>query len=219
MLIKDDILLLNLIKEGDELAFRHLFNQYFVSMCRFINVYLDNSQEAEELALDIFTYLWENRSRVDIKISLKAYLFQAARNRCLNVLRDRKQTISLDEVQGDRLQDRDYSILELEELGRLIEEAICSLPEKCREVFKKSREENLTNQEIANSMDISVKTVEAQITKALKRIKEFLGENYTYLFYEYNKISVKDRLRLRIEFLEKGRQSRSSSLKTFIFAA
>ena len=182
MLIKDDILLLNLIKEGDELAFRHLFNQYFVSMCRFINVYLDNSQEAEELALDIFTYLWENRSRVDIKISLKAYLFQAARNRCLNVLRDRKQTISLDEVQGDRLQDRDYSILELEELGRLIEEAICSLPEKCREVFKKSREENLTNQEIANSMDISVKTVEAQITKALKRIKEFLGENYTYLF-------------------------------------
>ena len=70
----------------------------------------------------------------------------------------------------------------MEELNRLIQEAICALPDKCREVFLKSRHENMSNQEIATDMNISVKTVEAQITKALKRIKKFLGEGYAYLF-------------------------------------
>ena len=78
--------------------------------------------------------------------------------------------------------DETDTTLEVEELNRLIAEAIHSLPDKCRDVFRKSREENLTNQEIADEMQISVKTVEAQITKALKRIKGFLDEQYFYLF-------------------------------------
>ena len=182
MTTADDILLLKLIKNGDEHAFRHLFDSYFVSLCRYINIYLDNYAETEELALDIFTYLWENREQVEIKLSFKAYLFQAARNRCLNALRDRKQTTPLDQTLQETLQDRSYPALEMEELNKLIQEAIGALPEKCREVFLKSRQENMPNQEIADTMNISVKTVEAQITKALKRIKKYLGEGYTYLF-------------------------------------
>lgn len=72
--------------------------------------------------------------------------------------------------------------MEMEELNRLIEEAICALPDRCREVFLKSRREELSNAEIAVEMDISVKTVEAQITKALKLIRKHLGEGYSYLF-------------------------------------
>ncbi len=182
MTTADDILLLKLIKNGDEHAFKHLFDSYFVSLCRYINIYLDNFAETEELALDIFTYLWENREQVEIKLSFKAYLFQAARNRCLNALRDRKQTTPLNEALQETLQDKDYPTLEMEELNQLIQDAICTLPEKCREVFLKSRQKNMSNQEIAEEMEISVKTVEAQITKALKRIKKFLGEGYSYLF-------------------------------------
>ncbi|MCD8182521.1 MAG: RNA polymerase sigma-70 factor [Bacteroides sp.] len=182
MTITDDILLLKLIKNGDEHTLKHLFDTYFVSLCRYINVYLDNQVEAEELAMDIFTYIWVNREQIEIKLSLKAYLFQAARNRCLNALRDRKQTIPLNENLNETLQDKVYPVLEMEELNNLIEEAICALPEKCREVFLKSRQENIPNQEIADDMNISVKTVEAQITKALKRIKSSLGEGYSYLF-------------------------------------
>lgn len=182
MTTTDDILLLKLIKEGDELAFKHLFNTYFAPLCRYINIYLNNSAETEELALDIFTHLWENKNQIDIRLSLKAYLFQSARNRCLNLLRDRTNTVTLDESFIETLQDKDYPALEMEELDRLIQESVCALPDKCREVFRKSRYDQMTNQEIADSMHISIKTVEAQITKALKHIKDFLGKGYSYLF-------------------------------------
>lgn len=182
MIPQDDILLLKLIKEGDEHAFKHLFDTYFVSLCRYINLYLDNYAESEELALDIFMNVWENRERVEIRLSLKAYLFQAARNRSLNCLRDRKNASPIDESLQETLVSNDYPSLEMEELNRLIEEAVASLPQRCKEVFLKSRQESMSNKEIADSMDISVKTVEAQITKALKLIRDFLGDGYAYLF-------------------------------------
>lgn len=179
---KDDILLLNLIKEGDKLAFRHLFETYFTPMCRFMHVYISNTSIVEELALDIFVYVWENRKTLQIQLSFKAYLFQAARNKCLNVLRQKKNTVSLDDVMDGEAIDIGITSLEDEELYRLIHEAVFALPDKCREVFHLSRNENLSNKEIAEKLGISVKTVEAQITKALKRIKDFLGEAYFYLF-------------------------------------
>ena len=108
------------------------------------------------------------------------YLFQAARNKCLNNIRDRKNTCSIEESGYDAYLE-DTSV-EVNELNRIIEEAVLSLPEKCGEVFRKSREEHLSNQEIAKEMQISVKTVEAQITKALKMIRKYLGETYSYIW-------------------------------------
>ncbi|MGL5786168.1 MAG: RNA polymerase sigma-70 factor [Bacteroidales bacterium] len=179
----NDILVIKLLQNRDKQALKYIFDTYFESLCRFMFVYLKDEKDAEEIALDIFMYLWENSERIDIKISLKAYLFQAAKNRCLNAIRDKKATLAIDNIQEyEYLQADISSTLEIEDLNRLIEEAILSLPDKCQEVFVKSRKEYLSNQEIADSMDISVKTVEAQITKALKRIRETLGEQYYYLF-------------------------------------
>lgn len=180
-MVTDDILLLKLIQSKDERAFKYLFDSYFVPLCRYVHLYLDSTQEGEELVLDIFMYLWEHSSQINLTLSLKAYLFQAARNRCLNFLRDRKQTLPLD-FAGDVSCGEATSSLEAEELNHLIQEAICTLPDKCRQVFLLSREKEYTNQEIADEMDISIKTVEAQITKALKRIRSFLKEQYSYLF-------------------------------------
>ncbi len=179
--ISDDILLLNLIKEGDKLAFRHLFETHFTSLCRFMHVYISEKTIVEELALDIFVYVWENRQTLQIQLSFKAYLFQAARNKCLNELRHKRKTIPLDEMDQD-IMDAEVMSLEQEELFQLIQEAVFALPEKCREIFDLSRNEKLSNKEIAQKLDISVKTVEAQITKALKRIKDSLGDAYLYLF-------------------------------------
>ena len=179
----DDIFLLRLIKNGDKQAFKYIFDTYFTALCRFMYLYLGNTQEAEDIASDILASIWENRKKLEIRLTFKAYLFQAAKNRCLNAIRDRKATVSLDDINGqDTPQVNVTDSLETEELNHLIQEAILSLPDKCREVFLKSRTNNLTNQEIAESMDISVKTVEAQITKALKQIRKFLGEQYYYLF-------------------------------------
>lgn len=178
----NDILLLQLIKQDDEKAFKYLFDTYFVPLCRFMALYLKDRQEVEELALTIFMNLWENRATLILKISFKAYLFQAARNRCLNALRDKKKTVSIEESEEYAYDLSTDTSVEMEELNRLIEEAVYSLSDRCRQVYRKSREESKTNQQIAEEMDISVKTVEAQITKALKHIKKFLGEQYAYLF-------------------------------------
>lgn len=180
-MIADDILLLKLIQSKDEHAFKYLFDLYFVPLCRYAHLYLTDAQEEEELVLDIYMHLWEHSAQINLTLSLKAYLFQAVRNRCLNFLRDKKSTLSLDEA-GDIANNETTSTLEMEELTFLIQEAICALPDKCQQVFRLSREGNKTNQEIADELNISVKTVEAQITKSLKRIKNFLDSKYVYLF-------------------------------------
>ena len=160
----DDILLLKLIKQGDQIAFRHLFYQYADSLERF------------------FTYIWENRQNFEIKLTLKAYLFQAARNKSFTYIRDKKIPVYLEEMEGMEIVQNYDSELELQELHHLIEEAVSLLPDKCREIFRKSREENLTNKEIAGQLHISEKTVEGQITIALKKIRIHLGDSYSYLW-------------------------------------
>lgn len=178
----DDILLLKLIKQGDQIAFRHLFYQYADSLERFITYYIHDREKSQDLVLDIFTYIWENRQNFVIKLTLKAYLFQAARNKSFTYIRDKKIPVYLEEMEGMEIVQNYDSELELQELHHLIEEAVSLLPDKCREIFRKSREENLTNKEIAGQLHISEKTVEGQITIALKKIRIHLGDSYSYLW-------------------------------------
>lgn len=142
---------------------------------------IKNQDAAEEIALDIFTNIWEKRETLHIQLTFKAYLFQAARNRSLNYLRDNERIVYSDDYSVFEQSQNDTTI-EFVELQRLIEEAIFSLPEKCREVFLKSREDNLSNKEIADQLNISVKTVEAQMSRALKSIRKYLGDAYYYLW-------------------------------------
>ena len=178
----DDILLLKLIKQGDQIAFRHLFYQYADSLERFITYYIHDREKSQDLVLDIFTYIWEKRQNFEIKLILKAYLFQAARNKSFTYIRDKKIPVYLEEMEGMEIMQNYDSELELQELHHLIEEAVSLLPDKCREIFRKSREENLTNKEIAGQLHISEKTVEGQITIALKKIRIHLGDSYSYLW-------------------------------------
>lgn len=178
----DDILLLKLIKRGDQIAFQHLFYEYVDSLERFIMYYIHDREKAQELVLDIFTYVWEHRETLEIRLTMKAYLFQSAKNKAFTYIRDKKSSYYIEDMSfSDAGKNDDYQV-ELDELNRLIQEAVTLLPAKCKEIFKKSREENLTNKEIANSLNISEKTVEGQITIALKKIKAFLGNSYSYLW-------------------------------------
>ena len=140
----DDMFLLQLIKNGDKQAFKYVFDTYFTVLCRFMYLYLGDTQEAEDIASDIFATVWENRKKLEIRLTFKAYLFQAAKNRCLNAIRDRKATISLDDINGqDTPQVSITDSLETEELNNLIQEAILSLPEKdSRGTNHKSAETN-----------------------------------------------------------------------------
>ena len=177
----DDLFILKLIKAGDILSFKHLFELYFTPLCRFVHLYMKKPGAAEDIVVDIFASFWERRETLQIQITLKAYLFQSARNRALNYLRDNERFISTDDFSSLERFENDET-LETQELQRLIHEAIFSLPPKCRDVFNKSRMDNLSNKEIAEQMNISVKAVEGHISRALKQIRAYLGDAYHYLW-------------------------------------
>ena len=162
----NDRLLLELLKKDDEKAFSLLFESYYVPLCRYARLILKSEQSAEEVVMNVFIYIWENRTRIGIKSSLCAYLFRSVRNRCINYLRDNAPSVYLSDVMVELCSEENRD-MEVEELNHFIEEAILSLPDKCRD---------------AEQLNISVKTVEAQITKALKTIRSYITDKMVILW-------------------------------------
>ena len=163
------------IERGGEIAaFRELFDRYYAPLCRFAEFWLRDRASAEEVVLDVYTHVWQHAAELRITVSVRAYLFRAVRNRALNRLRDQRTDGIPIEGPEPLFTNPEALQLEADEMMMLVAEAVSQLPDRCREVFRKSREEGLSNAAIANQMRISVKTVEAQITKALRRIRETL---------------------------------------------
>ncbi len=139
---------------------------------------IPDENTAEDLAQEVFFELWKRKQVLNINTSIQAYLRRAVVNKALNYLRDNR-LIPVEEDQminapGLRT-DMDHTALETRELGELIRQSIDRLPERCRLVFTLSRYEEFSYQEIADKMGISVKTVENQMTKALRALREDLG--------------------------------------------
>lgn len=131
---------------------------------------------AEDIVQQIFVNVWENIERMDVEKGVVSYLYQSTRNRCLNYL---QSSYNISTVHVDTPSDTRFvpaeKILEEKELSGRIKAALNELPEKCREVFLLSRERQLTYKEIASLLDISIKTVENQMGKALKHLYSRLG--------------------------------------------
>ena len=152
-----------------------LFRQYYDYVCRTVFRLVPNAQAAEDIAQEVFLEIWRRRDTFSITTSLRAYLRRAAANRALNYLRDKRNLPSDEVTEGHfSLQADPGFSLETTELQSQITEAIEQLPQRCQEVFKLSRLEEMSYQEIADTMGISVKTVENQIVKALKLLREAL---------------------------------------------
>ena len=161
-------------KIDDESAFEQLFRAYYPRLCAFASTLLDDRAEAEEVVQTMFCRLWEQRTSLEVTSSVQAYLFRAVRNASLNQIkktqiRDAYKVMNLDnlnqnpEFQPDRITES--------ALSQRIEKAIADLPEQCRLVFKLSRFEEMKYKEIAEHLNISIKTVENQMGKALKRLR------------------------------------------------
>jgi RNA polymerase sigma-70 factor (ECF subfamily) len=163
-------------------SFERLFRDFFPPLMAFARKIVVDEDDAREVVQQVFIKLWEKRSELDLSTSLKSYLFTSVHHRSLNVIRDRKKFSSaeLPEVAGEWDVSAQIESMELE--GK-IREAIDSLPEKCREIFELNRFEGLKYSEIATQLGISVKTVENQISKALKILREQLGKYLTLLLY------------------------------------
>ena len=168
----------------DKPAFEELFRSFFPGLVLFAQKYLPDQDTAKEIVHNVFINLWEKRGNVDAGSSLKSYLFTSVHNRCLNHIRDQKK-FDKDETHLQRLDSTDFADgkdrLEEQELEDRMYDALQALPEKCREVFTLSRFEGLKYVEIAEQLGISVKTVEAQISKALRILREKLIDYLTIL--------------------------------------
>ncbi len=169
--------LIALLAQNSDLAIERIFQKYYEYLCNIIYRYLRDSALAEDIAQDVFMELWRKQASIRIQSSLKAYLKRAAVNRTLNFIRDNKISFEgEDELPG--IQGNMTSVtaqLEAEDLQQQINQAIDDLPERCRMIFLLSRFEDMSYKEIAQKLDISVKTVENQISKALKILRTVLG--------------------------------------------
>lgn len=139
---------------------------------------------AREIVQEVFANLWEKRDTIQHDRSPKSYLGTAVRNRCLNYLRDNKKfdagMLEIEGLGNDHAYEEQDQLV-AGELKTKIDEAINGLPGKCREIFIRNRMESKKYQEIADEMKISVKTVEAQMSKALKIMREKLAEYISIL--------------------------------------
>lgn len=167
------------IKEGDINSFETLFKEYYERLCDFGMKYLKSIDQAEEVVQDTFYNIWKNRESLNIKTSLKSYLYTAIRNNCLQELRTRSLDIKYENYYKSHYVNESISPvdeLNAKELSLVINKALNSLPERCKTIFKLSRDEGLKYQEIADKLSISIKTVEANMGKALKQFRHYLKE-------------------------------------------
>ena len=159
-------------------AFRNYYDTYYEQLCCFLNFYTHDVAVIEDVIQEVFLKLWENKDCIEITY-IKTYLFRAAKNRVLNYLRDEENRHQLVENWfNQQLEERKYKdCFDIDALTKVVNRAIEQLPERCREIFSLSRKEGLSYRQIAERLGISVKTVETQISIALKRIREILSSS------------------------------------------
>jgi RNA polymerase sigma-70 factor (ECF subfamily) len=167
---------IGLLKEGDAKAFDRLFGRYAKRLYGFAVGYLKSKEEAEEIVQEVFLKIWDNRVELSAQKSLESYLFTIARNGILNTIRKSKsEKVYLNYAKlnpgKDVLLDKELDFRELEKAYHIVIE---QLPPRRKEIYLLSKAQSLSNAEIAAKLNISVKTVENQMTSALAEIRKNL---------------------------------------------
>lgn len=170
--------LIKSIHGGDIKAFENLFRSIYPALCGYSNKMLNNAEEAEEVVQDIFYTLWKNREQLNIKVSIKSYLYKSVYNKCLNLIEHKnviykyvdsyKQTTVQSYSPEDAMQESEIYLVYTNTLKKL--------PDRCQQIFQMSRDYGFKYTEIAEKLTISVKTVEANMGRALKAFRLSFAE-------------------------------------------
>ena len=182
----DDSFLLKKLKEGDINALEVIFKTHYSNLCRYLLLLFKNQLLVEHIAQDIYVYLWEKRETLEITTSIESYLYAAGRYKAINQIRNAKRQQTINEHLGNIRGELDTSsdtILEIKELQKIIEDAIATLPTRCQQIFRLSREEEMSYKEIAGFLNISVNTVEGQMSIALKKLRTTLKPFYIMILF------------------------------------
>ncbi len=169
----NDERLFSYVKNDDQSAFKELYNRYWSFLLDTAYKSLQSRSKAEDMVQEIFISLYQRRKTIELEVSLKAYLCKALKFKVLNEVRSKtvRDTYQKTVFFGTYCKN-DFAIhYETKELKKVIDQSVNRLPEKCKQAFLLSREENLSYKDISGELDISVSTVEKHISKALKFIK------------------------------------------------
>jgi RNA polymerase sigma-70 factor (ECF subfamily) len=181
----NELLYFKNFKKGQESAFEYFFNLYHNNILGFCVQFLNNQDEANGITQESFLNLWLNRENVTTINGIKSFLYTYAKSKCLNAIRHQKvkekfKTETLNAkgraLDIEILESMNFDTLALTELEELIHKSIQELPDKTKKVFLKKRFENKKNQEIADELQVSIKSIEAHMTKALKILKYKLAD-------------------------------------------
>ena len=173
------------LADGDIAAYRFLFDHHFSDLCNFLLIYLHSKEVAEEIALEIFTYIWEKRETLQIKATFKSFLFASAKNKAISHYRKEHKTVFTSLEAGEYMLpdvSGTQQLMENSELREIIEIAIGKLPEKSRQIYQLAWEDNLSHKAIAEQLGITPKTVENHVGIALRKLRESLKPYYKQIF-------------------------------------
>jgi RNA polymerase sigma-70 factor, ECF subfamily len=169
------------IRQGDVKQFESLFRSSYVSLVRYARTLVKDQDNAEEIVQDLFYRIWKDREKINIESSLNGYLFRSVHNRCLHYIEHNRIVEKHAEEMSFRQPDTPENpsdILNYKELQAKIARILEKLPDRCGKIFYMNRFEGLKYSEIAEKLSVSVKTVEANMGKALKEFRKELTENY-----------------------------------------
>jgi RNA polymerase sigma-70 factor, ECF subfamily len=171
------------LQKADETRFIELlFKHYYAPLCRTVNRMVRDTDAAEDLVQDVFVKVWNNRQALEINFSIKSYLYRSAINAALNYLEKNKKQVPMEEAavlepSANNVED----MLNAAEVQQRVSEATEALPPACKTIFILSRHENMSYKEIADTLNLSPKTVENQMGKALKHFREYLSAYIKHL--------------------------------------
>jgi RNA polymerase sigma-70 factor, ECF subfamily len=167
------------LRKGNKNAFSQLFNHYYKDLVLFGGNFLQNKSVCEDIVQNIFLKLWKNREIFVIETSLKSFLLRSVQNSCLDELRHRgvmreHESYSMTFSVSDNIDTENYVLHS--DLHNHLSDALSKLPDNCREVFEMNRIEGLKYREIAEKLQVSERTVEVRIGKALSLLRSYLKD-------------------------------------------
>jgi RNA polymerase sigma-70 factor (ECF subfamily) len=170
------------LEQIDKNTFKALFKKYYNPLCNFASTIVNDHKVAQDVVQDVFTKIWDKRKEISIGTSEKSYLFQAVKNRSIEVLRKQRNDQKVSTVDyNDHYDDNHEEQARKFMLKEFLYKSIRQLPPKCQEIFVLNKVNGLTYNEIAKDLDISVKTVENQIGKAYRKLRDIMGSRLSEL--------------------------------------
>ncbi|MEZ5199567.1 MAG: RNA polymerase sigma-70 factor [Bacteroidales bacterium] len=189
---KNEQQLLERLRNDDEAAFKVIFNNFYPKLYFFVLEFIPYKDIAENIVQDTLVTLWNKRHELKNDSNLTSYLFTVAKNNALKKLRDKKysqklfsNTIDVGELDlnVETLSTMDTSVCAFMDIEQIIQETLVNLPPQCRKVFELSRFQEMKNREIAEELNISIKTVEGHISKSIKIFKVALKDYLPLVAY------------------------------------